>query len=200
MSGELRASHAERDRVVEVLRVAAGDGRLTGAELDERVGAALAARTQGELAGLTADLPPVAAMGVGGEVAEVKDVVRIQQAHSGAIRREGRWVVPRRMELATQWCEVTLDFTQAVITHGTLTIDMHASGKTLTLITRPGVVVDMDALSLAHVKVKVRQSPDDGDVPVPTALRVVLTGQKAHGRIVVRPAGRTFGEWLLRRP
>src|SRR5215472_9944745 len=48
----LRASHDDRDRVVEVLRVAAGDGRITAEELDERVGAALTARTYGELAAL----------------------------------------------------------------------------------------------------------------------------------------------------
>ena len=53
----LRASHADRDRVVEVLRVAAGDGRLTADELDERLEAALSARTHGELAALTEDLP-----------------------------------------------------------------------------------------------------------------------------------------------
>ena len=34
---DLRATHDDRDRAVEVLRVAAGDGRLTLQELDERV-------------------------------------------------------------------------------------------------------------------------------------------------------------------
>jgi hypothetical protein len=43
--------------VVEVLSVAAGDGRITPEELDERVGAALTARTYGELAALISDLP-----------------------------------------------------------------------------------------------------------------------------------------------
>ncbi|MGW3598230.1 DUF1707 SHOCT-like domain-containing protein [Streptomyces sp. NPDC005167] len=33
---EFRASDRERDQVVEILQVAAGDGRLTAAELDER--------------------------------------------------------------------------------------------------------------------------------------------------------------------
>ena len=56
-AGELRASHADRDRVVEVLRVAAGDGRITADELDQRLEAALTARTLGELAVLTTDLP-----------------------------------------------------------------------------------------------------------------------------------------------
>ncbi len=48
----LRASHEDRDRVIEVLRVAAGDGRLTAEELDERVASAFSARTYGELAAL----------------------------------------------------------------------------------------------------------------------------------------------------
>ncbi|MET7527746.1 DUF1707 domain-containing protein [Streptomyces sp900116325] len=44
-SPEFRASDRERDQVVEILQVAAGDGRLTAAELDERLDAALSART-----------------------------------------------------------------------------------------------------------------------------------------------------------
>ena len=54
---ELRASHEDRDRVVELLRVSAGDGRLTADELDERLELAMTARTYGELAKLVADLP-----------------------------------------------------------------------------------------------------------------------------------------------
>ncbi|MGW1557907.1 DUF1707 SHOCT-like domain-containing protein [Streptomyces sp. NPDC002144] len=189
---ELRASHADRDRVVDVLRIAAGDGLLTSDELDERLEVALSARTLGELSALTADLPNVSAG------AEAKDVVRIEQVHSGAIERVGRWVVPRRMELAVYWCDVTLDFTEAVITHDTLRIDLETAGKTLTLITRPGVVIDTDGLRLLHSKLKYRRAPADQDAPV--TLRVELVGQKAHGRVVVRPPRRTFGQWLLRRP
>ncbi|AOR31561.1 hypothetical protein BFF78_11345 [Streptomyces fodineus] len=196
-SPELRASHADRDRVVDVLRIAAGDGLLTADELDERVEAALSARTVRELAALTADLPPVSA-GAGVTVAEVKDVVRIEQIHSGAVERVGRWVVPQRLELALTYCEMTLDFTDAVITHDTLRIDVVMTGKTLTLITRPGIVIDTDGLQLVHSKIKYRQTPTNHDTPV--ALRVQLVGQKAHGRVVVRPPRRTFGQWLLRRP
>lgn len=53
---QLRASHEDRDAVIEVLRVAAGDGRLTAEELDERLEIAFNARTYGELAKLTVDL------------------------------------------------------------------------------------------------------------------------------------------------
>lgn len=189
-SPQLRASHADRDRVTDVLRVAAGDGLLTVEELDERLEAALSARTLGELAALTADLPPVSVSGAL-TGAEVKDVVRIERVHSGAIRREGRWVVPRRLELAVTYCDVTLDFTDAVITHETLRIDVDMKGKTLTLVTRPGVVVDLDGLQLVHSKVAYRQGR--AHPPTPITLRVELVGQKAHGRVVVRPSRRIFG-------
>lgn len=49
-------AHADRDRAVDVLRIAAGDGLLTADELNERLEAALPARTLSELTALTADL------------------------------------------------------------------------------------------------------------------------------------------------
>ena len=56
-AARLRASDSDRDTTVDILCAAVGDGRLTLAELDERVGAALAARTCPQLAALIADLP-----------------------------------------------------------------------------------------------------------------------------------------------
>jgi len=55
--GPLRASHADRDQVIETLKVAFVQGRLTKDELDARAGQAFAARTYAELAALTADIP-----------------------------------------------------------------------------------------------------------------------------------------------
>lgn len=53
----LRASDADREQVAELLRHAAAEGRLFADELEERLGAALSARTYGELDALVADLP-----------------------------------------------------------------------------------------------------------------------------------------------
>ena len=53
----LRASHADREQVVEVLKAAFVQGRLDKDEFDLRVGQALASRTCMELAALTADIP-----------------------------------------------------------------------------------------------------------------------------------------------
>ena len=57
----LRASRADRERVIDLLKAAFVEGRLTRDEFDERVGRVLASRTYPELAAVTADLPePVA--------------------------------------------------------------------------------------------------------------------------------------------
>ncbi len=53
---ELRASDADREQTAELLRRAAGDGRLTVDELDERLAEAFAARTRAELEALVADV------------------------------------------------------------------------------------------------------------------------------------------------
>src|SRR5580700_3281232 len=53
----MRASDADRDAVLADLSEHFQAGRLTAAELDERTGLALTARTWGELGELAADLP-----------------------------------------------------------------------------------------------------------------------------------------------
>jgi hypothetical protein len=57
MHRDVRASDSERDAVVERLRRALGQGRLSLDEYDVRVAAAYGARTRGDLADLTQDLP-----------------------------------------------------------------------------------------------------------------------------------------------
>jgi hypothetical protein len=55
--GHLRASRADREHVIGVLKTAFVQGRLTKDELDARAGQTFASRTYSELAALTADLP-----------------------------------------------------------------------------------------------------------------------------------------------
>jgi hypothetical protein len=59
----LRASDADREYVAEQLRNAAAEGRLLAEELEHRLGAALSARTYGELDAVVADLPRDRTMG-----------------------------------------------------------------------------------------------------------------------------------------
>ncbi|MGH3122987.1 MAG: DUF1707 SHOCT-like domain-containing protein, partial [Streptosporangiaceae bacterium] len=55
--GRLRASHADREQVINTLKAAFVQGRLTKDDLDLRVGQTFASRTYAELATLTADIP-----------------------------------------------------------------------------------------------------------------------------------------------
>jgi DUF1707 SHOCT-like domain len=192
---ELRASHEDRDRAVEILRVAAGDGRLTAAELDERVEAALTARTSGELAALTADLPAVPGQ-AGSAAAQAKEVVRLDYQGGNATRR-GQWVVPARMEIRAVGGTVKLDFTEAVITQPTLQIQAYVRGGGLVLVTKPGIEVDTDGITVRGGTVRVR--PRNG-WQEPVYLAVEISGENRGGRVTARPPRRTFRQWLRRRP
>jgi hypothetical protein len=197
--GELRASHTDRDSVVELLRVAAGDGRLTADELDERLELALTARTYSELAALIADLP--AAPGAGtlaapGAAPEPRELIRLKVT-SGNAHREGRWVVPQRMECIVTSGNIKLDFTDAVLTGRTLRIDAEVRSGNLTIVTKPGIVVDADDVSIGSGNVKVRAPW--GTTP-PELLRIELAGRVRSGNITARPPRRTFWQWLTRAP
>ena len=179
----MRASHEDRDRVVDVLRVAAGDGRLTADELDERVERALTARTYGELAALTADLPAARAAA---PAPEPRKVLRIERYGANAVR-DGSWVVPERIEMRVTGGNVTLDFTEAVIALPLLEIDAVVTGGNLTLITRSGIVVNTDDVALAGGRVAVRESPGSPEPPVPVLLNVNVSGNLVGGNIRVSP-------------
>ena len=194
----LRASHEDRDRVIEQLRVAAGDGRLTMAELDERIELASAARTYAELAVVTADLPadPSARPGLPAPLPQAKDVVRIDIG-SGHSMRNGRWVVPKRMEIKVRSGHVTLDFTEAVITEPVLEVEVEIGSGHFMVITRPGIVVDADDVSVRSGHVMVRTPWGDS---VPQLLRVEVTGRLRSGHFMAGPPHRSFWQWLTRKP
>jgi hypothetical protein len=188
----LRASHEDRDQIVEQLRVAGGDGRLDAEELEHRVEAALTARTYGQLARLVADLPAAP-----GTTARPKEMVRID-CGGGNARRDGHWAVPQRMEVKIRSGDVKLDFTEAEIIWPILQIDASVRSGNLTLITKPGIVVDTDDVAVRSGGVKVRTPWDSGAVPV--RLRIEVSGQVGSGNLTARPPRRSFWAWLRREP
>jgi class 3 adenylate cyclase len=176
------ASHADRDRVVEVLKTAAGDGRLTADDFDRRLEAALTARTVADLEPLLADLTTADAV-------DVPDMARIK-CGSGTASRDRAWVVPRRLEIDVGSGTVRLDFRQAVIAVPELRIDARIASGTLRLITRPGIVVDSDDLTVNSGSVKV--VPPAGPA-APPQLRVKVCGRVGSGSV---SAGPPRGRWL----
>lgn len=125
----LRVSDADRHRVSEFLRAAAGDGRITIEELEERLDRLYAAKTYSELADLTADLPnseqplvPIrraarerrtpeqpAAQLVGGTPSGASTSIAV----FGSSRRGGRWVVPTIYQAFALYGGVELDLREA---------------------------------------------------------------------------------------
>jgi hypothetical protein len=194
----LRVSHEDRDQVAEQLRVAAGDGRLTADELDERLETALTARTYGELEVLLVDLP--ASPGARSAPApEAKDLVELKTTH-GTIKRDGLWMVPRRLTVEARHGNVLIDFSGAVISQPTLDLAISCGHGNIVLTVPPEVVVDVDSVSIGHGVIRQRVHRQPG---TPVKLLVTVSGSMRHGNLVVRSARtgprRTFWGWLLRR-
>jgi hypothetical protein len=122
----LRAADSDRDRVAEVLRQAAGDGRLTLDELDERLGQVYAARTYAELEPITRDLPQsghaasvarTAGSRIGG-----RPTSRMGIAIMGGFRRTGHWVVPRNFTALALMGGGGIDLREAQFADGQVTV------------------------------------------------------------------------------
>ena len=188
-SPALRASDADRDRVIELLRAAVADGRLAPAEFDERLDAALAARTIDALAPLTADL--IAAPGSDGALAlplagtsaePAAELLTIRERY-GSVRRDGRWTLPHRLALHTAWCDVRLDLTSAVRSGPELVIELQVRGGNVELVLAPGMVVDANELAVRFSELAI--SRDAGD-NTPETLCVRLVGRMQYGRMYTR--------------
>jgi class 3 adenylate cyclase len=123
------------------------------------------------------------------EAPEVPDLARVT-CGSGTAKRDRAWIVPRRMEIDVGSGGVRLDFRRAVIAAPELRIDARIASGTLTLITRPGIAVDADDLTVNSGSVRV--VPPAGS-QVPVELRVKVCGRVASGSVSARPA---YGDWL----
>jgi sugar phosphate isomerase/epimerase len=167
---ELRASHEDRNRVVDALRVAGGDGRLSAEELDARLESALNSRTLGELAGLTEDLPVAPA---------AKEVLVVEQ-HGGKYVQEGRWHVPARIDLRTRECRVVLDFSHAVVTSNVVRIETDMVHGKLFIVGAPDIVIDTDGLALTYSKLKLRST----NAAAEPRLRIELVGKLIHAKVI----------------
>lgn len=186
----IRASDAERDGVMDLLRDAAAEGRLTFEELADRIDAAGRAVTRDDLAGLTADLPPTGehgAAGLPGAVAPAGGPGTALQAPEhrrsvfGDVRQAGAWRVPHASRWSTVFGDVDLDLREAVVPHGRIEIDAGTIFGDVTLLVPEGVVVDVRCRTGFGV---VRQ--EAGESGPPEAPVVVLTGGSWFGDVRVR--------------
>jgi hypothetical protein len=101
------------------------------------------------------------------------------------------------MELKVTSGHIKLDFTEAVITHSSLQIDAEVRSGHVILITKPGIVVDTDDVTVSSGHIKIR-APWGSDGP--EVLRIDVAGKVGSGHLVARPPYRTFWQWLTRQP
>ena len=200
MPSRMRASDADRDRVIAVLQDAVGDGRLTHQEFDERMAAGLAARTLGDLATLTDDLippapsvppsPPAPVPAPGWPdrpMAPSRDGRRGRASHidqrGGSIRRTGPWEVPSWLRIRARWCDVLLDFRSAVLSSESLLLELRLRGGSLTLVGGPGLLVDTHGIDSRYTDIDLGPSPDPAGSP---RFTVYLSGRSRYTVVEVR--------------
>jgi len=136
----MRISDADRNKVAEILREAAGDGRIDLTELDERLDATYAAKTYGELVPITHDLAPAV-------TANAAAVTRVERERAVAImsgvERRGTWTVPEHFSVFCLMGGADLDLRQARFSapEVTLTINAFMGGATIVVNPSTNVVV-----------------------------------------------------------
>ena len=123
----LRVSDAERDAVLRTLGDHAAVGRLTLDELEERSGRVLAAKTRGELATLTSDLPREAGQASGAALAPSRrKPVRWMVAIMSGSRRRGRFRAVGSINAVAIMGGNEIDLREAEIEGGELTVNLFA--------------------------------------------------------------------------
>lgn len=127
---QMRISDADRHRVQEILRQAAGEGRIDLEELDARLEASFAAKTYGDLVPLTADIlgPGQDAGPAARPQPPVLDARERESALAimGGVDRKGVWTVPRQFSVFVLMGSADLDLRQAQFSAPEVTITLNA--------------------------------------------------------------------------
>jgi Domain of unknown function (DUF1707)/Cell wall-active antibiotics response 4TMS YvqF len=199
-SGEVRASDAEREAVVERLRVASVEGRLTLGELTERTEVAYTAATRGELARVTADLPAVS----GSPAVPARPDAGADRewvvAVMGDSRRQGRWRVERPLVAVAVMGDVVLDLRDAEVPRGDVDIIATAVIGDVKIYVPDGVDVQLSGIAvMGDKKVRVREAPVGQTAPkVVVKATVVMGDVKVLGDSYAEPVRRTLRGWISR--
>ena len=145
--GPLRASDADRDRVLAQLQDALASGMIDMDEFDDRSGQALAARTRRDLATITSDLPASDAPATQDSIVELRGA-------ASSLKRTGHWIVPRKLVLHQQKGSAELDFTQAQISHPVIGIELDISGGSVEIRLPDGASASTDGLEAIHSSIE----------------------------------------------
>lgn len=150
----MRISDADRNKVADVLRDAAGEGRIDLDELDERLEATWAAKTYADLVPITVDLHPARPAA---PARRTPSLPAAGPGHASSVaimgecKRRGVWHVPEHHSAFSLMGTVVLDLRQATLSAAE------------TLINASAVMGDVKILVPAHLHVIVDGTPIMGD-------------------------------------
>ncbi|MGV9776911.1 DUF1707 SHOCT-like domain-containing protein [Streptosporangium sp. NPDC003464] len=201
--GAIRASDTEREAVVERLRVASVEGRLTLGELTERTEMAYTAVTQAELAVITSDLPsadhshapayaPAPAPAPQGGRAR-----RWFVAVMGDSKRRGKWRIDQGLGAVAVMGDVLLDLREAEVRTGVVDIVATAVMGDVKIIVPDGVDVDLEGIAImGDKKVQVLEAPAGMNVPLIRVRAYAVMGDvKVIGDAKAKPVKKPWAAW-----
>src|SRR5271157_4394955 len=145
-----RASDRERDAVVQRVQEAFAEGRLDDTEFDERMRAALTARTHADLDVLLTDLPAVAAGPGPAPTVGGHGPGRFAIALKSSVRRAGRWRVPERYTTVVYKGGGWLDLRAAELSGPVTTFVTVAYKSRVTILVPPSVRVEMTGFGVTQ--------------------------------------------------
>jgi hypothetical protein len=191
----LRVSDADRDQVAEVLRLAAGDGRLTPAELDERLGLAFAATTYADLEAITRDLPgpagaPSPGAGFPADRIGGKPSGKFSLALMSGARRSGHWTLPRRYTAVAVMGGVELDLRNARFSEREVTIQTYCLMGGVKIIAPDDIEVDVSGIAFMGGFDHRASGPGVPGAPLVRVIGFALMGGVEVSRRPAHPADR----------
>ncbi|PSK92315.1 uncharacterized protein DUF1707 [Murinocardiopsis flavida] len=193
----MRASDSDRERVSEILREAAAEGRITLDELDDRLDRNYRARTYADLEPITEDLPVpretganVARTAPAGRVEPTGETLELK-AKAGTIARRGNWRVPGSIVVANPYGDTRLNFREATFESSVVEIDLTASWGEAKFVLPDGASaeIDVDTSWFGSVDSRV---PEVRTGPAP---HFKITGSVKGGSLKVRYKMR-LDDWL----
>jgi hypothetical protein len=170
----VRVSHDDREAVVERLRDAVAEGRIELSELDSRLERALTAKTFGDLAPLTADLPA--------PVPPDPGVPLVLKGGLHGAKRAGRWRVPGRITAHGGMAGVRLDFTRTDCPLPEVEIEAYGEMAGVTIVIPDGWAADTDGMDPGIGGLKDKTTPDR----LPDTPLIRLVGSGGMAGVVIR--------------
>ncbi|MFG1817137.1 DUF1707 domain-containing protein [Kribbella sp. NPDC049174] len=187
-----RVSDLEREEVADVLREAAGEGRLSYAELEERLETLYASKTYGELVEITADLPngptvpgvpAVSPQQYAGVTVQTGPVIN---AFMSETKRTGNWLPPQHQEVNAVLGDITLDYTEAQLPYDEVFVEVKSILADVKIRVPQNAIVHLDSNPILGSVSEQQSGPADPNTTPGTPKTFHIRGTAILGEIKIK--------------